>query len=409
MAERSPTRRWSSKPLTRRQVLGAGIALSPLLVRCASERQDATADGGAIEAPDAGTCLEPQGATPRDFRGFRGLAELPFFELDAEGRLRCVVCDLPPVVDFHTHLGFAYALAPAIDLLRRTEEVRYLVDCDGAEPPCALSLDGYLNACATPEMRKAMDDEMVAALTPSGSRASETHTIPNLLREMDSMGIRRAVVLPIALGLEQGDNATEQWFEAVGRAGARERLIMLGSVHPSDPKAVEKLRAHAALGVAGVKLHPTMQRFYPDAPEAMPIYEECQRLRLPVFFHAGRTGMEPAMTQPFAEMAHYVKPVKQFPDVQFVFGHSGAAMDWREALALAKEANNVWMEMAGQGIAELETIVGELGPERLLFGTDWPFYPEAATLAKVLILTRGDKAKRDLILNGNAERLLAMR
>ena len=50
-----------------------------------------------------------------------------------------------------------------------------------------------------------------------------------------------------------------------------------------------------------------------------------------------------------------------------------------------------------------------MGGERLLFGTDWPFYHLAATLAKVLIVTdTADRREiRHAILRGNAERILA--
>jgi predicted TIM-barrel fold metal-dependent hydrolase len=46
--------------------------------------------------------------------------------------------------------------------------------------------------------------------------------------------------------------------------------------------------------------------------------------------------------------------------------------------------------------------------ERLLFGTDWPFYHLAATLAKVLIVTDAPERRgiRNAILRENAERLL---
>jgi predicted TIM-barrel fold metal-dependent hydrolase len=53
------------------------------------------------------------------------------------------------------------------------------------------------------------------------------------------------------------------------------------------------------------------------------------------------------------------------------------------------------------------TILHEL-IERLLFGTDWPFYHQAATLAKVLLVTEGRRDVRRAILRGNAERLLGL-
>ena len=56
------------------------------------------------------------------------------------------------------------------------------------------------------------------------------------------------------------------------------------------------------------------------------------------------------------------------------------------------------------------TALGELiervGGERLLFGSDWPFYHLAVSLAKVLIVTRDRPDRRDAILRGNALPLL---
>lgn len=43
----------------------------------------------------------------------------------------------------------------------------------------------------------------------------------------------------------------------------------------------------------------------------------------------------------------------------------------------------------------------------MLFGTDWPFYHLAASLAKVLIVTEDSPEVRASILRGNALRLLA--
>ena len=43
----------------------------------------------------------------------------------------------------------------------------------------------------------------------------------------------------------------------------------------------------------------------------------------------------------------------------------------------------------------------------MVFGSDWPFYPLAATLAKVLLVTEGTPDARAAILRDNAERIFA--
>lgn len=342
------------------------------------------------------------------FPGYEGLAELPFFEELPDGSLKLAV-DLPPIIDFHVHLGFAYGMAPAIDLLASDHPIQYFVDCDGATPPCTLDLDVYANLCATDEMRKWMDSQIAATLFRQGSDAAATHTIPNLLDEMDRMGTSRAVVLPIALGLDKGDDATNQWMDAIAAAGAQDRLIAFGSVHPNDPHKHGKLRTYKARGIRGVKVHPTMQLIHPNDPATMAIYGTCQELDLPVLFHSGRAGIELDFMQEFAMMCHYEAPIREFPGVRFILGHAGARLDWEAAAALAAECPNVWLELSGQGVEVIQELMRRVGPERLLFGTDWPFYPEAPMIAKVLIAANGDPAVQRMILRDNALRFLDLR
>ena len=343
---------------------------------------------------------------PQVYRGYRGLAELPWFELDDRGRLRCVAEDLPPIIDIHAHLGMSMFLAPDLDLHARTDRVRHLLDCDGEMPGCPLDLDVYINANFRPQDLSNLRWQVVAQ-TLWGSEAAATHTIPNLVGEMDACRVSQTLVLPIAFDLPFGGDMTGRWMEAIAQEGAGDRLLLAASVHPGDPEGVEKLRGYAARGARVVKLHPTAQRFFPDAPETYPIYEECSRLGLPVLFHGGRAGIEPSYTHQFAVMRHYEGAFRDFPGVQFVLGHSGAR-DVGDAIPLARQYSNVWMDVHGQGVTVLNQLIEQVGPDRLLYGTDWPFYHLAATLAKVLLVTRDRTDIRDAILRGNALRLLGL-
>jgi predicted TIM-barrel fold metal-dependent hydrolase len=139
----------------------------------------------------------------------------------------------------------------------------------------------------------------------------------------------------------------------------------------------------------------------------MEIYEECGRLGLPVVFHGGRAGIEPEYSQQFALIRYYEPGIARFRDVQFVLGHSGAR-DVADAIPLAQRHENTWLDLHGQSVTMLDEIIRRVGSDRLLFGTDWPWYHLAATLAKVLIVTERRPAVREAILRGNALRLLGL-
>jgi hypothetical protein len=79
-----------------------------------------------------------------------------------------------------------------------------------------------------------------------------------------------------------------------------------------------------------------------------------------------------------------------------------------DALPLAERYDNVWLDTHGQGVTTLQQMLNRTGGERMLFGSDWPFYHLAASLAKLLIITEGRAVDRHALLRGNAERLLAL-
>jgi predicted TIM-barrel fold metal-dependent hydrolase len=368
---------------------------------------------GSISAADALAAARPTGpktfgeaALPTHFRSYRDLARLPYFEVDDAGRLRCVVDEAHGAIDFHTHLGMSYLFSGTVDLQQKAPNTAYLFNCDGVESPCLLNLNIYQNHLASEEILDDLRWELIKSGLPGGSAAAETHTIPNLFAEMDALGLERAVLLPVALSLPFNANPTEDWHAAAQACSNPERLITFASVHPEDDDALDDLRRFAQMGASGVKLHPPMQSVFPDSEASMEIYQECERLDLPVLFHAGRAGIEPSDSQQYALMKHYLRPVAEFPKVRFVFGHSGCRMDADEALAIAKEHRNVWMEISGQGLEQLQKMRTELDPTRILYGTDWPFYPQAPALAKVLMLAGEDKSLARMILRENALQFL---
>ena len=57
-------------------------------------------------------------------------------------------------------------------------------------------------------------------------------------------------------------------------------------------------------------------------------------------------------------------------------------------------------------MSNIRKILDEGPTDRVLFGSDWPFYHQATAMAKVLIATEGRPEVRRQVLYGNAARLL---
>jgi predicted TIM-barrel fold metal-dependent hydrolase len=98
---------------------------------------------------------------------------------------------------------------------------------------------------------------------------------------------------------------------------------------------------------------------------------------------------------------------ERYPRLKLLMGHSchGA---WDEAIALAQDLDNVYLELTAvfddRGI--LEKLVREAGSDRLLFGTDLPWFDPHHAIG-ALLSARIQDIDRHNICHRNAERLLA--
>jgi predicted TIM-barrel fold metal-dependent hydrolase len=247
-------------------------------------------------------------------------------------------------------------------------------------------------------------------LTPQGSAWTETHTIPNLIAEMDLLNIKRAAILPIVYGFPYGDDMTEWYMDSIEKSGHADRFIVCGGVKPTLPSAIEKVRHLKLKGVRGIKMHPNLALFTPDDKLAWAFYEECAQLGLPVLAHCGLVGKEnadPTKTMGYtgrhADANHFIEPVQAFPGLRFVLCHSGGIQN-DLIVGLARKNKNVWLDVQGQSVENIRNMIRQVGPERLMFGSDWPFFAVASLLARLLLATEKDKPVRKMIFSENAAR-----
>lgn len=333
---------------------------------------------------------------PTRFHDLADLARLPFFEIK-NGRLLVADDTVPEAIDMHTHLALAFLRRQQLDLRAPTSFTETYLP-----PGRAIDLDVYMNRNFGPEDMEAMTRDLgLGSLSSAGMRAS--HTVPNLVRDMGALRIRQSVLLAIDWPHGMSDNAGE-WARA---AEGTSELVVFGSVHPGERHVEKKLDAQLALGVKGIKVHPAVQLVKPDAPRSMALYRACGARELPVFFHCGPVDIESRLGRYLSQVRHYERAIAESPETRFVLGHSGA-LQMDEALAFAKKYDNVWLELASQSLTNVERLVAEAPRDRVVFGTDWPFYPQSIGLAKVLIATEHDLDARRRVLAENAARLLAL-
>ena len=226
----------------------------------------------------------------------------------------------------------------------------------------------------------------------------------HLLAFMDLLSIRFGILAGDHIALHEGPQASlSQLCEVHDKSQGR--LFFLGVF---DPRAAES--SLAALeqaadwsGFSGLKLHPSLHGVCADDP----LYEGAWRFAaehdLPILTHSWSiSDYNPA--QKYATPDKLEEYARKFPQVRLVLGHSGGRGSGRlEAIRMANEHANVYLDFGGDIFCYqlIESLVASVPPEKILFGSDFPWVDPRANLSRVLLAEIDDQFKRK-ILSDNA-------
>ncbi|MCP4642569.1 MAG: amidohydrolase family protein [bacterium] len=331
-------------------------------------------------------------------RRMADLDRLPWFEKDEAGdiRLREDV-GLPPILDVHAHLGWSYGISRAIDHTVRND-VRYFFDYEfdqeflrREEHPTRQEASSLLRECLmTPFMR------------PPGGK---THTAANLAAEMDRFNYSHICLMPIEIPFH-----TRQAREIMAASQLDERLTPFASVHPWrwGPKKEQTLDALISAGAVGVKFHPEFQFIHPTNPHAMRLFEYCADRGVPVLAHAGWVGPELGYMKRRADPDGYREVLRTFPKLKMIMGHT-ALTQYRAGLAVARAfEDQVWLDVTGLTRGAIRRILNGYDWKKVMYGSDWPFYPIAVAMARALVATESCQEVWPDLFHNNAARLLGL-
>jgi len=331
------------------------------------------------------------------FKDCYELTSLPYFELNERGKPSLALDDVPPIVDFHTHLVFGVSRhTPQFDLSLKTTSVRHSF----RERRVPIDMSLYSGVNLKNERRGGMFSEYLKTLF-SNKGAMATYTVPNILDEMDRMGIEKSVLLAID---PPGSNHVSMSY--INGAGDNPRLVPFCGINPRSPRWEEHMDECLENGARGIKVHPYLQWLPPDDEKVLEMIERWGKTGLPIFFHTANNGLEPSILRRLSDIERYEEPLRRFPEYTFVFGHAGMGF-FERAAEMANAHGNTYLEVGGQPPQDLKRIIDMMGPDKVLYGSDWPVYPFILPIAKVMLATEGDRETRDKILSYNGEKLLS--
>ena len=234
-----------------------------------------------------------------------------------------------------------------------------------------------------------------------GSKNYTDGTASGLQQSMALSGVSKSVLLPVATKPSQvgGINKECKKFSTT-------EFIAFGALHPNTENFQEEIDFLKSTNVPGIKLHPEYQNFYVDSPEMYPIYEALSGAGLITVFHAGKDPGPFTCDHclPFALR----KIRKDFPDLKIVAAHLGGWKVWGDVEELLCGLSIYFDTAAVQGILpdeEFLRIVHKNGIDKILFGTDTPWFDQGAAVKWIDQMKLSDSDK-EAILHKNATHLL---
>ena len=255
--------------------------------------------------------------------------------------------------------------------------------------------------------------------------ASASGTVPftdgtnaALSRSERDAGIDLSVVLPVATNPDKVHHINEISAELDGKDG----LCHFGCMHPDVPDIEGEVRHIAALGLKGIKIHPVYQSVDLDDDRFIRILSACGEAGLIVVTHAGLDIGFPGVVHSSPKMAR--RALSLAGPVTLVLAHMGGWRCWGEvaecvagtsayidtsfSLGRLTPSDGRYTEAELQMLKEEEFVllVRAIGAKRVLFGTDSPWGGQKQSIDDIKALPL-EKEELDLILGGNAERLLS--
>jgi len=232
-------------------------------------------------------------------------------------------------------------------------------------------------------------------LDTNASAAQRETALAELFANEDAAGIEYAVVMP----MPQLSPKNRALYET---AGGNRRAILCCQVNPNDGEsAFAEIRQSATeWGMRVLKIMPAIYQIRMTSPLAMRLMTTARELGLVVNIHSGSEISHPLG---IGALAH------RFPDVTVLMDHMGYREWTADAIEAARDNPNLYLgtTIAAMEPSSVERAVRELGPERVVYGSNWPnLYSDLAVEA--IRRQKLGKEAEELVLGGNLARILGI-
>jgi uncharacterized protein len=310
-----------------------------------------------------------------------------------------------PLVDVHVHLY------PGSDVARRARD-GYQIWEYGTYPGVLFDeASGLVEELTSRYDQHGFDHAVAMMLFDSAAERANIRATLDEGRSEDEASAIDAAIDEAVVAAAMGAN---RWL--VRAAGARPGLSAYVGLDPcllGSARLLDHLEEMADLGASGIKLHPVAHGFHPNDEVLHPVYERCSELGLVVLAHSGPGHRASASARP----SDFAAVARHFSQLRLVLAHLGGAA-YQETVAFASDFPQVAFDVSeiiewvgapnAPSQAELSALITTIGADRVMMGSDYPWYDPVGSAEKVDALPGFGTEERRALLGGTAVRVLGL-
>ncbi len=157
-----------------------------------------------------------------------------------------------------------------------------------------------------------------------------------------------------------------------------QKLIGFAGIDPTEPGSAQEVKiAKEDLRLRGITLSPANQDFHPSDTRAMQVYEEAERLGMPILIHPSGQFTEESKLE-YARPYLLDEVARTFPKLRLIIAQLGQPWVDQTVCLLGKHPN-VFADVSGllsrpwQAYNALVTCHQAGVIDKLLFGSDFPY------------------------------------
>ncbi len=251
-------------------------------------------------------------------------------------------------------------------------------------------------------------------------------SIEAYVESMDEWGIDKVCINNVALTAE-GARAMNV-FNAEIVAEYPDRVIGFAAVPmAAEEHAARELEfAVESLGFKGAKIYPWLHGIPLDDPQLRPLFEAAAELDVPILTHTmsfpraytgagGIDWLDPTYDNPMRVLESGV--LQDLPNLKLIFAHLGGGIVFYRDMILRRNPDLeplldlLYVDICPAvhfGEDEVRAALDALGPQRVLFGLDYPWIDleESSRCVEHVKAMDFSESTKDAILGSNAARLL---